>query len=629
MGEGSRNNRTNGHAIGRPRGRGPMGGGHMGPMGGGMSAEKAKNFKGSFIRLAGCMSEYKWVLAVVGTAAILSTVFNILGPKILAKAMNILFEGFIAMMRQVPGAGVDFNKIGEILLLLGALYLTASLFAYIQHYLMSGITQKTVYKMRKEVDEKLTRLPLKYFDANSKGDILSRMSNDIDNISNTLQQAAVQVITSAATIIGVLAMMISISPMLTFISLLILPLIMVITIVIAKKSQKYFTEQWDTTGELNGHIEEMFSGHSIVKAFGHEQKAVDKFVEQNEKLYNVSWKAQFISGVIMPLMNSVNNLGYVLICVIGGTKVVNGTMTFGDVTAFVQYQKQFSQPVAQTANIFNVLQSAVASAERVFELLDEQEEVVYPMAVSRPDEIKGNIIFDHVKFGYSEDKILIEDMNVQVKPGQMVAIVGPTGAGKTTLVNLLMRFYEINSGRITVDGIDIRDMSREDLRSIFGMVLQDTWLFSGTIRDNIAYGKESADESEIKNAAKAAHVHRFIKTLSHGYDTVLNEEGTNVSQGQKQLLTIARAMLADPAILILDEATSSVDTRTEALIQKAMKNLLAGRTSFVIAHRLSTIRDADLILVMKDGDIIEQGTHESLLAADGFYTELYNSQFAN
>lgn len=611
--------------------RGPMfgGPGGHGP-GSAMASGKAKDFKGSFKRIFGYLSSFKAILVFVFTAAILSTIFNILGPKILARAMNILFEGFVGMIKGIPGAVVDFNEIGKILAFLGILYLISSGFTYIQHYLMAGVTQKTVYKLRKEVDEKLMKLPLKYFDSNQKGEILSRMTNDIDNISSTLQQSAVQIITSIVTVIGVLIMMLTISPLLTFLTLLTLPFIMIVTLLIAKRSQKYFTEQWDTTGDLNGHIEEMFTGHQLVKAFGYENKSIHSFLDENERLYEASWKAQFISGVIMPLMNAINNLGYVFVCIIGGMKVVSGTMTFGDITAFVQYQKQFSQPIAQTSNMFNVLQSAIASAERVFELLDEEEEkeLRKEEELVKPEDIKGNILFEHVKFGYSEDNILIQDMNIEVKSGQMVAIVGPTGAGKTTLVNLLMRFYEILDGKITIDGISVQDMRREDLRSIFGMVLQDTWLFSGTIYDNILYGNEKATKEEIIKAAKAAHVHHFIKTLSSGYDTVLNEEGTNVSQGQKQLLTIARAMLADPSVLILDEATSSVDTRTEVLIQKAMKNLLKGRTSFVIAHRLSTIRDADLILVMKDGDIIEQGTHESLMAFDGFYTDLYNSQFA-
>lgn len=606
----------------------PMGRHGGGPVGGGMEPEKAKNFKGSLKRLLNYLSNFKGMLIFVVAATVLSTLFSIVTPKILAEVMNILFEGFMGMVQKVPGAGVDFKRIGQILLLLMVLYIISALFTYIQHYIMAGITQKSVYKMRKDVDEKLTRLPLKYFDSNAKGDILSRMTNDIDNISSTMQQSLLQIITAVTTIVGVLIMMIIISPVLTLVSLLMLPLIMIVTIVIAKKSQKYFKEQWGTTGTLNEHVEEMITGHQVVKAFGHEKKAIDKFLEENNKLYDSSWKAQFISGVIMPLMNSVNNLGYVLICVIGAAKIIKGSISFGDVTAFVQYQRQFSQPIAQTANIANVLQSAIASAERVFELLDEEEEVPAADRISKPENIRGDISFEHVRFGYSEDKILIQDMNAQVKSGQMIAIVGPTGAGKTTLVNLLMRFYELKGGMITIDGMDIKDMSRESLRSIFGMVLQDTWLFSGTIKENILYGNEKASEEEVKQVSRAAQVEHFIRTFPEGYDTLLSEEGTNVSAGQKQLITIARAMLANPSVLILDEATSSVDTRTEVLIQKAMKNLLKNRTSFVIAHRLSTIRDADLILVMKDGDIIEQGTHQGLMEQDGFYKELYNSQFA-
>lgn len=607
----------------RGHGHGPMGR----PAPGMVSGAKVKDFKGSVKRLCGYLAQYKLILLVVFIAAIGSTLFNIFTPKVLAGAMNILFDGFTNMIKGAA-AGIDFGKIGRILIILFSMYVISSLFNYLQHYLMVGVTQNTVYKMRKQVDEKLMKLPFQYFDGNSKGDILSRMTNDIDNISSTLQQTTVQIITSITTLIGVLIMMLTISPLLTVICLITLPLILFVTIKVAKRSQHYFADQWDTTGALNGHIEEMFTGATEVKAFGHEEKAIDDFIEENEKLYRASWKAQFISGIIMPLMNAINNLDYVLICVVGGMRVISGRITFGDVTAFAQYQKQFSQPITQTSNMFNVLQSAVASAERVFELLDEEEEVETSDHYVKLEQVRGDVIFEHVKFGYSDDNILITDMNVEVKAGQMVAIVGPTGAGKTTLVNLLMRFYETQGGRITIDGVDTKNMTREDLRGIFGMVLQDTWLFNGTIRENIAYGNDEATESEIKGAARAAHVHRFIKTLSKGYDTVLNEEASNISQGQKQLLTIARAMLADPPILILDEATSSVDTRTEVLIQKAMNNLLEGRTSFVIAHRLSTIRDADLILVMNNGNIIEQGTHESLMEQNGFYANLYNSQFA-
>ncbi len=601
----------------RGPGRGPM----MG-----RPVEHAKDFKGSLKRLLTYVAEHKVTIGIIFVMAIISSFFGIIAPKVMAKAMDILYDGFVGMVEGQP-VSIDFNKILKILVILGLLYLSNALFHYLQSYIMAGVSQNIIYKMRKEVDEKLTRLPIRYFDKNSRGDILSRMSNDIDNIGNTLQQSAIQIITSVVTVVGVLVMMISISPVMTLVVILSIPLIMIVSMGVAKQSQKFFKKQWASLGDLNGHIEEMFTGAEIVKAFGYEQKAVDIFNRENEKLYEESRKAQFVSGIIMPLTNAINNMAYVGVCIIGGLKVINGSISFGDVTAFVQYQKQFSQPIIQTANLMNVLQSAVASSERVFEILDEAEDEETSNNYVELDEVKGEIVFDHVRFGYDEEKTLIKDMNVKVKPGQMVAIVGPTGAGKTTLVNLLMRFYEIQGGSITVDGVDIRDIRREKLRNIFGMVLQDTWLFSGSIYDNIVYGSETDDPNEVIGAARAAHVHRFIKTLSKGYDTILNEEGTNVSQGQKQLLTIARAMISNPDILILDEATSSVDTRTEALIQEAMERLLSGRTSFVIAHRLSTIQNADIILVMKDGDIIEQGTHNELLNKNGFYAELYNSQF--
>lgn len=493
---------------------------------------------------------------------------------------------------------------------------------------MASVAQKTVFQLRKEAEGKISRLPLKYFDGTTTGEILSRVVNDVDNISTTLQQSLTQIITSVVTIIGVIIMMLSISGTLTVILLLTLPLSGVIAVLIAKKSQGFFGSQQNILGQLNGHVEEIYTGHEVIKAFGHEEKAIEEFDDINERLYQSSWKAQFISGAIMPIMQFINNLGYVLICVVGGIYVANGRITVGDIQAFIQYARQFAQPITQTANITNILQSTIASAERVFELLDEQEEVPEvknPTSIQNP---RGHVSFKHVNFGYEQDHLLIEDMNINVEPGQKVAIVGPTGAGKTTLINLLMRFYEIQGGSIWIDGVNIKDMRRSELHSLFGMVLQDTWLFNGSIAENIAYGRIGATREEIIEAAKAAHADHFIRTLPEGFETILNEEATNISQGQKQLLTIARAILANPTILILDEATSSVDTRTELYIQKAMSRLMENRTSFVIAHRLSTIKDADLILVMNKGTVIEQGTHESLLAQNGFYADLYNSQFA-
>ncbi|RJG16350.1 ABC transporter ATP-binding protein [Paenibacillus thiaminolyticus] len=602
----------------------PKAGGHRGPMGGppmGMPVEKAKDFKGTLKRLVGYLKPRKYQLIAVLVMAILSTVFTILGPKIMGKATTSLFESLMGR------TAIDFSYIWNILLVLIGLYVVSALFSYIQQYLMAGVAQNIVYEMRKQVNDKLNRLPLKYFDARTHGEILSRVTNDVDNISSTLQQSLTQLITSIVTLVGVVVMMLTISPLMTLICLLTLPLSFVVTIVIAKRSQKHFKGQQTSLGELNGHVEEMYTGHKIIKAFGHEEKSVAAFDGINEKLTESGFRAQFISGLIMPLMTFIGNIGYVLICVVGGVLVTQRSLQIGDIQAFIQYARQFTQPIAQTANIANIIQSTVASAERVFEVLDEAEEVPDASAAKTIAHPAGQVRFDHVRFGYKEDAVLIEDMNIDVKPGQMVAIVGPTGAGKTTLINLLMRFYEINDGAITVDGVNITAMERGKLRSLFGMVLQDTWLFNGTIRDNIAYGRLGATEEEIVQAAQAAHADHFIRTLPDGYDTVLNEEASNISQGQKQLLTIARAILADPAILILDEATSSVDTRTELYIQKAMQELMKNRTSFVIAHRLSTIRDADLILVMNQGSVIEQGTHEELLQQGGFYADLYNSQF--
>jgi len=530
-------------------------------------------------------------------------------------------------MDVTPGKGVDFNALLRILLILLTVYLLAAFFQWLQQYTMAGVAQNTVYRLRRDIDTKLARLPLKYYDNHPHGDILSRVTNDVDNIAHTLQQSITQVIHAVVTVIGVLIMMFSISPLLSWISLAIIPLSLLVTMFVVRRSQKYFIAQWDSTGALNGHIEETFTGHNIIEAFNQQDKTIERFDEENERVYEASFKAQFISGIIRPAINFLNNVNYVVICVVGGIRVATGLITLGGVQAFIQYSRRFTQPVIQVASITNVLQSTVASAERVFELLDEEEEIPDTENPVVLENVKGHVRFEHVYFSYHPDTPLIEDLNLDAQPGQTVAIVGPTGAGKTTLVNLLMRFYEIDSGRITIDGVDIRDMRRDDLRKIFGMVLQDTWLFNGTIRDNIAYGKEGATDEEIVAAAQAAYVDHFIRTLPQGYDTVLTEDASNISQGQKQLLTIARAFLADPKILILDEATSSVDTRTEMLIQKAMAELRQGRTSFVIAHRLSTIRDADTILVMNQGRIVEQGNHEELMATRGFYYDLYMSQF--
>lgn len=628
-----------------PRPRGPMGGG----LAMGRPVEKAKDFKGTLKRLVEYLKPQAMRFVSVFFLAVLSTVFTIVGPKVMGKATTKLGEGIlakythimqlqIAIQREMPPSeikklemqpvpGFDFAYIGHILLILIGLYILSAFFSFLMSYIMSSVSQETVFKMRSDVKDKLDRLPLKYFDARTHGEILSRLTNDMDNIATTLQQNLTQLITSLVTIIGVVVMMISISPVMTIIAFVTLPVCAFITMLIAKNSQKFFTIQQKTIGELNGHVEEMYGGHKIVKAFGHEQDSIRKFKEINDRLYDVGWKAQLMSGIIMPALNFVNNVGYVGVCIAGGLMVAHKKIKIGDIQAFIQYIRQFTQPIVQTANIANVIQSTVASAERVFEILDEIEEIPDKADAAAILEPKGEVKFSHVKFGYKEDAILMKDMNIDVKRGDTIAIVGPTGAGKTTLINLLMRFYEVNAGSITVDGVDIRDLKRGELRTMFGMVLQDTWLFNGTIRDNIAYGRIGATEEEIIRAAKAAHADHFIRTLPEGYNTVLNEEGSNISQGQRQLLTIARAILADPLILILDEATSNVDTRTEVLIQKAMINLMKGRTSFVIAHRLSTIRDADLILVMNHGTIIEQGNHKELLSKGGFYADLYNSQF--
>lgn len=590
-------------------------------------AEKARDFKGTSKRLLFYLRPYKLQLFAVFAMSILSTVFTIYSPKVMGRATTILFQGVWQRLQGDSGAVVDFAKILQVIYLLTALYITSAAFNYLQHYIMAGVSQHTVYNLRKELYEKLSRLPLQYFDSRTHGEILSRASNDIDNISTTLQQSMTQIISSLITLIGIVIMMLTISGWMTLITALTLPLSFLITAQVAKRSQRFYINQQKNLGEINGHVEEMLTGHVVVKAYGQEGKSLARFQMLNDRLYEAGWRAQFISGLIMPLLSLVSNIGYVLVCAVGGVLVARRMLEIGDVQAFIQYSRQFTHPIIQTASIANIFQSTIASAERVFEILDEREELPDPQLPERIASPRGEVSFRNVSFGYRENDILIENLNITVKAGQTVAIVGPTGAGKTTLVNLLMRYYEVNGGQITIDGVDIRELKRSDLRSMLAMVLQDAWLFSGTIRDNIAYGKENATDEEVISAAKAARADHFIRTLPQGYDTVLNEEGSNISLGQKQLLTIARAILADPAVLILDEATSSVDTRTEMLLQKAMTELMKGRTSFVIAHRLSTIREADVILVMNRGRIIEQGTHRELLARNGFYADLYNSQF--
>ncbi|PNR98549.1 ABC transporter ATP-binding protein [Petrotoga olearia] len=634
----------------------PMGMG-MGRRGGATPVEKPKNFWGSLKRLLGYLRPQLVPILFVISFAVLATIFMITAPKLMGNATNVLFEGIISKnmpenttkeeaiqmlklsgndqiaemigpMNIVPGQGVNYNRLIQILLTLLGIYGLSALFNWLQQYLMAGVSQKSIYNLRKEVDNKLSKLPLKYFDSHSHGDILSRVTNDIDNIGRTLQQTLTQIITAFVTIIGVIVMMLTISPLLTLIALTLIPLSLIVTMFIVKRSQKQFETQWDSTGKLNGHVEETYSGHNIVKVFNRQKDVKETFDNENARLYQASFKSQFISGIIRPSIAFLNNLNYVLVSVIGGLRVANGMMTLGDVQAFIQYSRMFTQPIVQTANIINILQSTIASAERVFELLDEEDEVPDPIDPIELPEVEGRIVFENVSFSYDPKKPLIEEMNLTVQPGENVAIVGPTGAGKTTLVNLLMRFYDVTGGRITLDGIDIRQMRRSDLRKNFGMVLQDTWLFGGTIKENIAYGKEDASDEEIIQAAKAAYVDHFVRTLPHGYNTVIDEEASNLSQGQRQLITIARAFLADPKILILDEATSSVDTRTETLIQQAMEKLMRGRTSFIIAHRLSTIRDADTILVMDHGSIVETGNHEELMKNKGFYYNLYMSQFS-
>lgn len=599
--------------------------GMKGPHGGMRGGAKAKDFKGSLKKLVKYMSVYKVQMLFVAVFAVCGTVFNIVGPKILGKATTEIFNGLVSKVS--GGSGMDFGKIGQILLITLGLYVVSALCSFIQGMIMTGISQKTTYRLRKDITEKVNRMPMDYFDTKPVGEVLSRVTNDVDTLGQSLNQSATQLITSVTTLIGVLVMMLSISPLMTVVALLILPISVGLISFVMKHSQKYFSGQQEYLGNVNGQVEEVYSGHNVIKAFNKEDDVIREFDRTNDKLYESAWKSQFFSGMMMPVMQFVGNLGYVGVAILGGFLAIKKTIEVGDIQSFIQYVRNFTQPIQQVAQVTNMLQLAAASSERVFEFLEEKEEdqtVEHPVSV---EGLHGNVQFENVHFGYNPEKIIINDFSANVKEGQKIAIVGPTGAGKTTMIKLLMRFYDVNSGSIKIDGHDVRDFNRSELREMFGMVLQDTWLFHGTIMDNIRYGKLDATEEEVIQAAKAAHVHRFVQTLPGGYQMEINEEATNISQGQKQLLTIARAILADPKILILDEATSSVDTRTEVRIQKAMDNLMKGRTSFVIAHRLSTIRDADLILVMKDGDIIEQGTHTQLLAQNGFYAELYNSQF--
>jgi len=605
----------------RPRRHGP---GRMGP---GFVGEKPKDFKTAMKKLIRYLSSYKVSLVAVMVLAMLSAAFSIAGPKILSKAITKIFEGIMSKISGT-GSGIDFEYVGKIVLILLGLYIVSALFGYIQGWIMSGISMKLTYRLRKEISQKINRLPLKYYEGTNQGEILSRITNDVDTLTQTLNQSLTQIITSTTLVIGALIMMLSINVLMTVVALLIIPLSFSVVALIIGKSQKFFIQQQEYLGHVNGHVEEVYGGHVVIKAFNAEKKSIEKFNGLNDKLYEAAWKSQFLTGVMMPLMNIIGNLGYVVVTVMGSYLTIKGAIEVGDIQAFVQYIRSFTQPLAQIANISNLLQQTAACAERVFELLEEVEEVPDTQNPKiKLDSIKGDVEFRNVKFGYRPDKVVINNFSAKIKAGQKIAIVGPTGAGKTTIVKLLMRFYDVNDGAILIDGHDIREFRREDLRSLFGMVLQDTWLYNGTIKDNIRYGKPDATDEEVIRAAKLAHVDHFIRTLPQGYDTVLNEETTNISQGQKQLLTIARAILKDPKILILDEATSSVDTLTEIQIQKAMDNLMKGRTSFIIAHRLSTIRNADLILVMDHGDIVEQGTHKELLQKGGFYAQLYYSQF--
>ena len=600
--------------------------GHMGRgMRGGMPGESARDFKGTIKKLLRYMSAFKAHMAFVFVFAVCGTIFNIVGPKILGKATTEIFNGLVSMVS--GGSGMDFGKIGQILMITLGLYLISALCTFVQGIIMTGVSQKTTYRLRKEISEKINRMPMNYFDTKPVGEVLSRVTNDVDTLGQSLNQSATQMITSVTTIIGVLVMMLSISPLMTLVALLLLPVSVVMISFVMKHSQKYFRGQQEYLGNVNGQVEEIYSGHSIIKAFNKEEDVIGEFNRTNEKLYDSAWKSQFFSGMMMPVMQFVGNLGYVAVAILGGYLTIRKTIEVGDIQSFIQYVRNFTQPIQQVAQVANMLQSTAAASERVFEFLEEKEEEQTVPNPVHTEGLHGNVRFDHVHFGYNPDRIIINDFSAEVKEGQKIAIVGPTGAGKTTIIKLLMRFYDVNSGSIRIDGHDLREFNRNDLREMFGMVLQDTWLFHGSVMENIRYGRQDATDEEVIRAARAAHVHRFVQTLPGGYNMKLNEEASNVSQGQKQLLTIARAILADPKILILDEATSSVDTRTEVLIQKAMDNLMKGRTSFIIAHRLSTIRDADLILVMKDGDIAEQGRHEELLEKGGFYAELYNSQF--
>ena len=602
---------------------------HKGPMGGpGMiGTEKAKDFKGTMKKLFTHLSPFKIGIFFVIIFAIGSATFNIVGPKILGEATNKIMKG-ISSKISGTGSGIDFDSIGKILGLLIFIYLLSALFSFIQGVITSEIAQKVSYKLRRDISKKINRLPLKYFDKTTHGEVLSRVTNDVDIISRNLNQVLSQMIISVTTIIGVLVMMLSISVTMTIASLIVVPMSGIIITLIVKKSQKHFKQQQEYLGHVNGHIEEIYSGHNIMKAFNGEEKTIDEFDKLNRTLYDAGWKSEFLSGLMMPVIMFIGNIGYVVVAILGGYLTIKNSIQVGDILSFIQYTRSFMQPITQTAQIANVMQSTAAAAERVFEFLEEEEVVEKISDIVDIKDIKGDVEFKNVKFGYNEDKIIINDFSAKIKAGQRIAIVGPTGAGKTTIVKLLMRFYELNGGNILIDNKDSKSFNRNNLREIFGMVLQDTWLFNGTIMENIRYGNLTATDEEVKEAAKLAHAHHFIKTLEEGYNMDINEEGNNISQGQKQLITIARAILSNPKILILDEATSSVDTRTEVLIQKAMDNLMIGRTSFIIAHRLSTIKNADIILVMKDGDIVEQGSHDELLEREGFYSELYNSQFS-
>ncbi len=621
------------HSSSTPVSRGPARGGLMGgpmgrggPMGMMVKGDKPRDFRGTMVKLIQYLSSYKVAITIVLVFAVASTIASIVGPKILGQATTKLFEGVISQIAGA-GSGIDFAYIGRIVILTLILYLLSSLFSYVQGWIMSSVSMNITYRFRREIAEKINRMPLRYFDGTNHGEVLSRITNDVDTVSQTLNQSLTQIITSVITVIGILVMMLSISWMMTLVSLLILPLSMGVIGLVVSQSQKYFKQQQDYLGHVNGHVEEMYGGHVVMKAFNGEAKSVETFDSINDMLYGSAWKSQFLSGMMMPVMTFIGNLGYVAVCILGGYLAIKNTITVGDIQAFIQYVRSFTQPITQLANISNVLQQTAAAAERVFQFLAEAEEEPDTVAPATLGTVDGRVDFKNVHFGYNPDKIIINDFSFYAEPGQKIAIVGPTGAGKTTMVKLLMRFYDVNSGAILVDGHNIKDLTRADLRSMFGMVLQDTWLYNGSIMENIRYGRSNATDEEVVVAARAARVDHFVRTLPEGYNMVLNEETTNISQGQMQLMTIARAFLADPKILILDEATSSVDTHTEVLIQKAMDTLMKGRTSFVIAHRLSTIRDADWILVMRDGDIVEQGKHEKLLAKKGFYAELYNSQF--